>query len=219
MSAAVGQILGDAIGVAISPVPVIALILILFSAAAGRNSLAFLAGWLLGLAGVGILVLALGLGSTSDGDSGDIVRVAIGAIFILLGFRQWRQRPRPGEPAKMPAWMESVDRLNAASAFGLGLLLTVPNPKNAGLTIAAAASIGAAGLDSGQELTALAIFVTLASLTVALPIAFFFLARDRARSALDSVKIWLIENSHTVMTVLFVVLGAKVLGDGISGLG
>ena len=62
MTEAIGQILGDAVGVAISPVPIIALILMLFSAAAGRNSLAFLAGWLIGLSAVGIVALALGIG-------------------------------------------------------------------------------------------------------------------------------------------------------------
>jgi hypothetical protein len=33
---------------------------------------------------------------------------------------------------------------------------------------------------------------------------------------LESMKAWLLVNNATVMAVLFVVLGAKVLGDGIS---
>jgi len=32
---------------------------------------------------------------------------------------------------------------------------------------------------------------------------------------LDSMKEWLTTNSATVMTVLFLVLGAKLLGDGL----
>jgi len=44
MGAAVGGILGGAVGVAISPVPIIAVILMLFSRSAVRNSLAFVAG-------------------------------------------------------------------------------------------------------------------------------------------------------------------------------
>ena len=45
----IGDILPTAIGVAISPVPIIAVILMLFSAKAKRNGLAFLLGWLGGL--------------------------------------------------------------------------------------------------------------------------------------------------------------------------
>ena len=219
MTEAIGQILGDAVGVAISPVPIIALILMLFSAAAGRNSLAFLAGWLIGLSAVGIVALALGIGSGSDSDSGGIAKIAIGVLFVALGVRQWRGRPRAGEQAKMPAWMATVDHLGAIKAFGLGLLLTILNPKNAGLTIAAAASIASSGLSNGEEAATLAVFVLLASVTIILPVAFYLLARERSRSVLDSLKGWLIQNNNTVMTVLFIVLGAKVLGDGLSGIG
>ncbi len=61
MGAAIGEILGMAVGVAISPVPVIAVILMLFSSRATANSLSFLAGWLIGLATVGLVVLAIGV--------------------------------------------------------------------------------------------------------------------------------------------------------------
>ncbi len=44
----------------------------------------------------------------------------------------------------------------------------------------------------------------------------YLVAGERAESVLTVMKHWLIDNSATVMTVLFAVLGAKVLGDGIS---
>lgn len=165
------------------------------------------------------MALALGIGSGSDSDSGGIAKIAIGLLFIALGARQWRGRPRAGEQAKMPAWMATVDHLSAIKAFGLGLLLTILNPKNAGLTIAAAASIASSGLSNGEEAATLAVFVLLASVTIILPVAFYLLARERSRSVLDSLKGWLIQMNNTVMTVLFIVLGAKVLGDGLSGIG
>jgi hypothetical protein len=56
MGGAIGDILPLAIGVAISPVPIIAVILMLFSKKAKGNSLAFLVGWVLGLAIVGVIV-------------------------------------------------------------------------------------------------------------------------------------------------------------------
>lgn len=219
MSQAIGQILGEAVGVAISPVPVAALILMLFSASAARNGVAFLIGWLIGLTAVCLVAIALGIGSGTDSDSGSIAKVLIGLLFLLLGLRQWRRRPRDGEDAEMPAWMATVDRLSAIKALGLGLLLTAANPKNAGLAIAAAASISSQNLESGEQAVAVLAFVLLSSITVILPVAAYLLARERSRSTLDALKVWLIRNNSTVMTVLFILIGAKVLGDGLAGLG
>ena len=62
----------------------------------------------------------------------------------------------------------------------------------------------------------LAVFVVIASLTVGLPVVVNLLLGARAERTLTETKEWLITNNATVMSVLFVVLGAKVLGDGIS---
>ncbi len=221
MGAAIGEILGNAVGVAISPVPIIALILMLFSQAAGRNSVSFLVGWLLGLTGVAVVVLASGLETSGGGesDTGGVVKILIGVLFLALAVRQWRTRPRDGAEPVMPSWMAAVDDLTAAKAFGLGLLLTVPNPKNLGLTIAAAVSIGGAGLDTGEEIVVVAVFVLIASSTIIGPVLAYLVAGERAAPALTATKQWLMANNATVMTVLFAVLGAKVLGDGIAVVG
>ena len=59
MSAAIGEMLPLAIGIAISPVPIIAIILMLITPKARGNGLAFLGGWMLGLAIVGTIVLVV----------------------------------------------------------------------------------------------------------------------------------------------------------------
>ncbi len=218
MGAAIGAILASAVGVAISPVPVIAVILMLFSGAATRNSLSFLFGWLLGLTAAGLIVLGIGFAESDDGPTtaAGVVKVLIGALFLALGVRQWRSRPAPGEAADVPAWMATIGDFSAGKSFGIGVLLSAVNPKNLGLTIAAATTITASGLTTGEELVVLAVFVVLASLTVAIPVVVNLVAGERAAPTLDSMKEWLIANNATVMGVLFVVLGAKVLGDGIA---
>jgi Na+/phosphate symporter len=218
MGAAIGQILAAAVGVAISPVPIIAVILMLFSNHAARNSLSFLVGWLVGLTAVGLIVLSLNLQDSGGGesDSSGTTKIVIGAIFLLLGVRQWRTRPRHGEEAATPAWMAAIDDFSAVKSCGLGILLSAVNPKNLGLTIAAALSISGAGLSGSEEVAVMLIFVLIGSLTIIVPVVGYLVARDRAQGALDSMKAWLIANNHTVMTILFLILGAKLLGDGIS---
>ena len=119
MARAIGEILSNAIGVAISPVPVIALILMLFSREAARNSLSFLFGWLLGLTGVAVVVLAIGAESSDGGESdlAAVVKILIGALFVVLGIRQWTGRPREGEDPAMPAWMASIDEFSTPKAL------------------------------------------------------------------------------------------------------
>ena len=56
MGPAIGDMLPFAIGVALSPVPIVAVILMLFSARARQNGPAFLGGWLAGVAGVVLMV-------------------------------------------------------------------------------------------------------------------------------------------------------------------
>jgi hypothetical protein len=218
VGAAIGEILGFAVGVAISPVPVIAVILMLFTSKATVNSLSFLAGWIAGLAIAGGVVLALGI-EGSDGEESTTsgwIKIALAFVLFALAWKQWSSRPRDGEEPKMPGWMSAIDSFTAVKAGGLGLVLSGVNPKNLGLTIVAMTTVSSAGLSTGQEIGTLAVFVVLASLTVAAPVVINIAMGSKATGTLNSMKDWLTANNNTVMMVLFIVLGAKVLGDGIS---
>ena len=218
MGAAIGEILGFAVGVAISPVPIIAVILMLFTGKARSNSVSFVTGWLLGLLLAGGVVLAIGLEASDGGESdvSGVIKILIGVLFLFLGLKQWSGRPKSGEEPQMPAWMASIDGFTAVKSFGLAFVLAAVNPKNLGLTVAAAAAISGGGLEAGEEVVVLVIFVLLASLTVAVPVIWYLIAGASAEHQLNVMKDWLVANNNTVMAVLFIVLGAKVLGDGIS---
>jgi hypothetical protein len=216
---AVGQTLGLAVGIAVFPVPVIAIILMLLSPKAGRNAGLFLAGWLLGLTAVGLLALVATVGAGGGIQVGDAARIMIGALFIFFAIRKWRARPGLGEQPRMPAWMSAADGFTGPRAFSVGLALAAVNPKNFGLTVAAMAQVASAGLDAGQEIASLLVFVVIASAGVLAPAIAYLVARERVEGSLDSARVWLVANNATVMTVIFLVLGAVILGDGLSGLG
>jgi hypothetical protein len=223
MGSVIGDILPTALGVAISPVPVIAVILMLFSARARSNGPAFLAGWLLGLTAVGILVLALAGAAGTQDDGGpsttaSVIKLVLGLLLLLLAVRQWRQRPAPGQQAAMPTWMAAIDSFTAGKALGLGSLLSAINPKNLALAVSAAVTIAQAGLSGGGEAAALAVFVVLASASIAVPVVFYLVGGSRAKTTLDGWKEWLGANNAAVMTVLLGVLGTVLLGKGIGGL-
>jgi len=223
MGAAIGDILPLAIGVTISPVPIIAVILMLFTPKARSNGPAFAAGWVLALLVVGGITLALA-------DAGDVatestpsdlaytVKLLLGVLFLLLAVRQWQGRPAAGEEPEMPKWMETIDTFTPGKSFGLGALLASVNPKNLALTLAAGVSISQANLDGAEPGFTLMVFVVIASLTVAGPVLYFLMAGASAERTLTSGKVWLVGNNATVMAVLFVVFGAVLVGQGFGGL-
>jgi hypothetical protein len=218
MGAAIGDILGFAVGVAISPIPIIAVILMLLSNKAKVNGASFVVGWLAGLLVAGGIVLALGIGP-SDGEPSDLsgwIKIAIGLLFFALAWKQWSSRPTGDEEPTMPGWMSAIDSFTAVKAGGLGFVLSALNPKNLGLTIAAMATVSAAGLSTGEEIGVLVVFVLIASITVAIPVVAYLIRGQKAAGALNSTKEWLTANNNVVMMVLFIVLGAKLFGGGIS---
>ena len=120
MAEGIAEILTYAIGVAISPVPIIAVILMLFSARARVNGPMFLAGWVVALGVVSAVAYALadaGDAGTDDTASDTISwgQIAVGVFFLLVAARQWRGRPAPGTQPEMPKWMAGIDAFSLSS--------------------------------------------------------------------------------------------------------
>ncbi|HYI20388.1 MAG TPA: GAP family protein [Solirubrobacteraceae bacterium] len=109
-------------------------------------------------------------------------------------------------------------RVHTAKAAATGALLSGANPKNLLLVVAGAASIAGAGLDGGDEAVVFGVFALIATVGVGTPVVLSAVLGDRARAMLDGLKDWLAANNAVIMAVLLLVLGAKVLGDAISGL-
>ncbi len=74
------------------------------------------------------------------------------------------------------------------------------------------------GLRSAQSWIALAVFVIVASISVAAPVLYYVVAGAFAEKTLSGWKTWLIANNAIVMIVLFLILGAKLICDGQVGL-
>lgn len=222
LSQVIGDLLPSALGVAISPIPIIAVILMLATPRARSNGPAFAAGWILALIIVSTIVLLAAGGAdnpdSSSSTTADIARVAFGLFFFVLALKQWKSRPKPGEAVSMPAWMSTIDTFGVGKSFGLGALLAGVNPKNLALTLAAAATIAQAGLSTGQSTVAVGFFVVIASLTVAGPVLYYVVAGDRAAKPLVSIKEFMGAHMAAIMTVLFIILGGKLLGAGYAGL-
>jgi threonine/homoserine/homoserine lactone efflux protein len=223
MADAIGQVLSLGVGVALSPVPIIAVVLMLGTPRARANGPAFVLGWIVGLAVVGtiVLVVAGGADASENAEPADWVgwlKIVLGVLLALVAVRQWRGRPRAGEEAAMPKWMRAIDRFTPGRSVAIAVALSAINPKNLLLIVAAAAAIAQTGVSTGDQAIALAVFVLVGTLGPGAPVAIYFALGDRATRILDELKTWMAAHNSAIMAALCLVIGAKLIGDGISGL-
>jgi threonine/homoserine/homoserine lactone efflux protein len=218
LSQAIGDMLPSAIGVAISPIPIIAVVLMLVTERARSNGPAFVAGWWLGV-GVLLAIILVATGDTAGEDEEDEpgawlgwVELAIGAGLVALALQQWRGR---GEH-ETPKWMDTLDSFTPVKALGAAVLLSAVNPKNLILVVAGARAIAKSGVSAGEEALAALVFVLIASIGVVTPVAVYFAFGEQAQGFLDGLKDWLAENNAVIMAVLLLILGAKSIGDAVS---
>ncbi len=217
---AFGAVLPVAVAVALSPFPIIAVVLVLLSPPGGSVGLAFLAGRVVGVAVVVGVFAAVSDVVQKSGDASplaSVVRILVGVALLVLALWKWRGRPDDDE-ATLPAWMGSIERSSPGRAAVLAFVLSVANPKELLLGVGAGITIGGAGLPLGPTLGVAAAYTVLACVTVAAPVIAFIAAPERMRSRLESLRTMLVRNSAAIMSVLLLVIGALLIGGGLSGL-
>jgi threonine/homoserine/homoserine lactone efflux protein len=220
MNEVMGEILPLAVGIAISPIPIIAAILMLLSPRAKSTSVGFLIGW---LAGIVVAVVLFSLLSSiiprdTEGPSpiAGAIKIILGVLLLFLAINQWRARPAPDEQARMPKWMSAIDSMTAGKALGLGFLLSAVNPKNLLMAISVGVIVGGAGLAVGQIAVVIIIFVLLAASTVLIPVVGYLIASARLASPLDKLREWLVDNNAVITAVLLLVIGVSMIGEGLA---
>ncbi|TFV98402.1 GAP family protein [Orlajensenia leifsoniae] len=220
MGSVIGDVLPLALGIAISPIPIIAAILMLLSPKAKGTSIGFLLGWVLGIV-VAVVLFEL-LSSVIPASDPDAAKPVAGVIKLLLGlgllflaWRQWRSRPRGGAEAALPKWMAAIDTMTTTRGFILGFVLAAVNPKNLLMAVGAGVTIGTAGLEIGEIVVVTLIFVVIAAITVALPVIAYLAASSKMAAPLEALRAWLVQNNATVMAVLLLVIGVVMIGKGI----
>ena len=218
MGAAIGQVLSLGVGVALSPVPIIAVVLMLGTPRARANGPAFVLGWVVGLAVVGTIVL-LAASDASASDGGEpatwvgVLELVLGCLLALVAVRQWRGRPHEGEEAALPKWMQAIDTFGPGKALGLGVLLSAVNPKNLLLTVAAAAAIAQTGVARGARPSRWR-GVRRCRDARAGPAGRRSTSCGRARSStsLGGLRPWMAAHNASDHAVALLVIGAKLIG-------
>lgn len=204
--------------VALSPLSIIPGILMLHTPRPRPTSLAFLAGWILGIAAItAVFVGASDLADDSGEASrwGPYVRIVIGAALIAFGIYRWLTR---NKSAHAPKWLSAMTAIGPGRAFLTAIVLTVTNLKVFAMCAAAGAAIATAELSRSDAWTAVAIFTALAASSVALPVLAYQVAAERLDQPLNRLKTWMETNHGALVAVILVVIGVALLYKGIHAL-
>lgn len=223
MGQAIGGSLPLAIGIAISPVAIISIVLMLTTPRARVNGPAFVLGWLVGLGVIGTIVLAIAGPSKASSSGGPAtwvswLKIVLGVLLLFVAVRQFLGRPHGDEEAAMPKWMGAIDNFKPPAALGTGALLAGANPKNLLLAIGGAAAIAQTGIGASQQAIAYLVFAVIGTLGVGAPVVVYFAMGKRSQQVLGSLKDWMAQHNAVIMSVLCLILGAKLIGDAISAL-
>lgn len=221
MRVVVGGIIPLALVVTISPLNIIPAILLLFTARPLANALSFLGGFIAGIGVVLAVFVSIAGALDRSAHTGQatwvaVLKLVLGAYLVVAAVRRFRSRPTSGAPGTMPGWMDGIAGYSPGRSLGLGLALGGLNPKNMVVGAAAAASIGSAALSGVQQVGVGAIYVAVAVLGVAAPLLVTVFLGHRSSGVLDSWQEWLKQNNATVLSVLFVVFGVVLIGQGIA---
>jgi threonine/homoserine/homoserine lactone efflux protein len=208
-----------ALVVALSPFSIIPAVLVLRTPRPRPSGLAFLVGWLVGLAALTSIFLVVsglvgGLGGKPPGWA-SWLRIVVGVLLVVLGIHRWLTRKKA---AHTPKWIQSLSKLTPPRAGAMGLGLTVVNPKVLFICAAAGLAIGTTGLGGTRVWLAVIWYVAVAGSTVALPILAYAVSGDRLDGPLARLNDWM-ERQHAVLVAaILVVIGLLVLYKGIHGL-
>lgn len=213
MADAFGASLPLAIAIALSPFPVVAVVLILGTPKARAASLAFLCGWVVGTFVLG----SVGLLLANDADE---QRTAFAWVLLLLGLLMFGFAAKSVKtmlsdgPPETPGWLSGIETLSVSGALLLGAALATVNPKNVALVLAGAAEIATATVDG--RIAALAAFTAVASIGAAVPVGIYFFAGERGALVLKVLERLLIRHSAPITAVVCALVGAKLVGDAVA---
>lgn len=214
-----GELIPLALVVALSPVSIIpAILLVLHTEHPRPTGLAFMAGWLVGIAvftavfvQVPHVVDGLDRGSPSWAPW---ARIGIGVLSIVLAVARWLTRHRA---SRSPAVLNRLGRIKPVGAAFVGFGLVAANPKVLVMNAAAGLIIGTSGLGVGVWLP-IAFYTLMAGSTVIIPILAYMIAGDRVDHQLERLRDWM-QREHAVLTAaVLAVVGLLLLYTGIRAL-
>ena len=220
---AIGEVLALGVGVALSPLAIVAVVVMLVSPEGARPAWAFAGAWVLSLGAVSTLVLLVAddAGASANGAPASwvsVLKIVVGLLLVMFGVRRWRARQGRETEAATPGWMRHLDAVTVVRAAGLAAAFNVVKPKNLLLTIGAGVAVAQVGASPAGQASAICVFVVLGTVGIAIPLAIHVLMPSRGKELLIELRDWMVRQNAAIIAVLSLVIAAKLLGDALISL-
>jgi len=206
------------LGLALSPFPLIAIIIILMTPKAKSNSLWFLLGWILGIYGIGLLILIIpGLDSKHSMPSvySGVIRIVLGLSLLFFAFKTWLNRPGSEDEIVTPKLFLSIDKFGLRKSMLTGFLFSAANVKNMAFSAAGAVRINQSLPENESIFIAMLLFSLIGSLTLLFPVMVYVFAEKKIEPTFLIWKKWLIKNNAILLIILLGTIGLMLLKSGI----
>lgn len=218
---ALGDLIPYAVGVALSPIPLIAVFLLFQSPSPRAASGAFLAGRLVTVTAVA-LIAALGAELlpelTGPSAVGGWLRIVLGAALMVWAVTKVVSWLGTRENTELPAWMASVEQASPGRAAVLGVIVSAANVKELAFGLGAGLTIAAADPSVGATVALAVVYALMACAALLAVVVMFWFAADRVGESLDRARNWLVRNNKVIVAVVLLVIGALLVGGGVSAL-
>lgn len=198
----------------LSPSTIVIFILLLATARARVNAIAFIVGYVLSLVVIFLASYQLGIANFTQYDGGpqvvDVVEMLVGIALIGAAGREWRRRHAPKKPpGKSKGLTGRLKHLSPWEATVVGIL---EQP----WTLTAAAAVVVVRHHAGWivVLIAFAVFMVLSTATVGVIFLYYARRPGEAQAHLTALKDRLVEAGPTVFAVVSLVAGLFLLIDG-----
>lgn len=216
-----GQLLPLALTIALSPLPLAALLLMLLAPDGFKAAAGFSIGWFLGVLLSATLLAVLSSLLPHDRSAGTrMLQVAVplllGVSLIVLGLVQWHDRPQRGVEVPLPRWLNALDRLTPVRATIIGVGYAAFRPKNLVMAAAAGVVILGAHTDPTGIVFSVALFTALASITMLGPVLAYAFGGPSVRARLVRLRGWLVRNMPVITVITVLLLGVFLVLAGLS---
>lgn len=211
-----------ALGVAISPLPVVGILVLLLTKGARVNSLVMLACWVVGnMLTLGVAVLFAGRipqpRHGTDMPAEWLFALAIGLALIAMAAISWfgrKDKPGGGEP---PAWLSRVDDLTPWGGAVIAFSNATTSPKNLALTLTAGVAI-ARTASPVPIITSGVYYVAVASTLMVIPVVFYFVGGERSVAVLTRWKSRITAHASAFIEIVLLVIGIAMTVRGLMNL-
>ncbi|HSN34707.1 MAG TPA: GAP family protein [Arthrobacter sp.] len=140
----VSELVPQAVGMAASPLPLIAVLVMILSPNGRNRSIGFAVGRVLAVLATVLAVAGLSEFATQGAGGTRVsaaVRPVLGVVLVLLALPKLRSRPQDAAEREAPGWIRALDGMSPARALSTGFLVTAVNPKELIFPIAADVAI------------------------------------------------------------------------------